>query len=99
MHYGIATIFLTINPADIHSPIFLRFAGQKIDLNSITKDHFPNRSTREQLLINDPVAAAKFPNCIFSNVIDHLLEFLVILCYARVLLHCRISGRYGLNDF
>ncbi|CAF1039182.1 unnamed protein product [Adineta steineri] len=34
---GLPSIFLTINPADIHSPIALYFAGVKIDLDNIQK--------------------------------------------------------------
>ena len=32
---GLPSIFLTLNPADIHSPVVLYFAGFKIDLDNI----------------------------------------------------------------
>ena len=77
MYYGIATIFLTINPADIHSPIFLRFAGEKTDLDNITV-RTVTKFFQEQI---SPGLFQPIPDQILSKI-SHLLNPNAHLPYA-----------------
>ncbi|CAF5137009.1 unnamed protein product, partial [Rotaria sp. Silwood1] len=57
---GLPSIFLTLNPADIHSPVALYFAGVKLDLDNIQIVQLMTTYKRAEIIASRPVATAKF---------------------------------------
>ena len=66
-------IFLTLNPADIHSPIALYFAGVKLDLNNIKPELLLDAYKRAEIIASHPVATAKFFHVLITNILDTLI--------------------------
>ncbi|TFK18735.1 hypothetical protein FA15DRAFT_602756, partial [Coprinopsis marcescibilis] len=72
-YFGLPHIFLTFNPAAVHSPIFQVMYGDKlVDLSS-RYPKLPPRSERARRLAQDPVAAADFFDFSFRCLFEHLL--------------------------
>lgn len=65
-----ASIWLTVNPVDIHDPIAQVFAGEKINMDLFDKTAGPDKDARARNIAFDPYAAAKF----FRFIITTLLE-------------------------
>ena len=65
---GTPVLWITLSPAVIHSPVFLRIAGYSVDLNAI-----PSHVERAKLVASDPVAAAMY----FNEIVDGFTEFLL----------------------
>ena len=65
--YGIPPLWITISPAVVHSPIFLRLAGHTINLDRISLSDLPNAVDRAKIVAKDPVSAARFFNIIIDS--------------------------------
>lgn len=91
MTFNQPTIWLTINPDDLHDPIAQIFAGQEIDMDDFVKTAGPDSLRRSQNIARDPFAAAEF----FSFTINLVLEklFGISLTNSRVHSHTGILGR------
>jgi len=70
---GGPTIWITINPADIHDPIAQVFAGESIDMDKFNKLLGPDSHLRAQNIASNPYAAAHF----FDFIIHVMLETLI----------------------
>ena len=70
---GLPSIFLTLNPADIHSPVALYFAGVKLDLNNVRTDQLMSAYKRAEIIASHPVATAKFFHLLISNILDTMI--------------------------
>ncbi|CAF1366873.1 unnamed protein product [Adineta steineri] len=66
-------IFLTLNPADIHSPVALYFAGVKLDLDNVQAKQLMDAYKRAEIIASHPVATAKFFHILISNILDTLI--------------------------
>lgn len=64
------SLWITINPTDIHDPIAQVMTGAEINLDSFDPSSRPDASTRLTRIANDPYAAARF----FHFIIRVLLE-------------------------
>ncbi|CBJ31141.1 conserved unknown protein [Ectocarpus siliculosus] len=73
MQMGQPLIWMTINPADINSPIVVKMCGVDIDVSSKLKVNFPDYVDKLRLVANDPVASVDF----FHNTIDGVLSCLL----------------------
>ncbi|CAF1523172.1 unnamed protein product, partial [Rotaria sordida] len=51
---GLPSIFLTLNPADIHSPVALYFAGVKLDLDNIQMEQLMDNYKRAEIIASHP---------------------------------------------
>jgi hypothetical protein len=71
---GLPSIFLTINPADIHSPIALYFAGVKLNLDNIQTEQLMNPYKRAEIIASHPVAAAKYFRVLITNILDTMIS-------------------------
>lgn len=87
---GSPTLFLTLNPADLHSPLFCHFAGAKVDLDSREPD-LPSHFERQLLLAKNPAAAARFFHSLMRAFIDVVLD----MENTNGGLFGRVSGYYG----
>jgi hypothetical protein len=71
---GLPSIFMTINPADIHSRVALYFAGVDLDLNKILPETVPSTYERAQIVAAHPVATARFFNVLISSILNSMVE-------------------------
>jgi len=67
------TIWITINPADIHDPIAQVFAGESIDLDKFNNLLGPDSQHRVENITMNPYAAARY----FDFIIRAMLESLM----------------------
>ncbi|CAF4200105.1 unnamed protein product [Rotaria sp. Silwood2] len=70
---GLPSIFLTLNPADIHSPVALYFAGVKLDLDNIQIEQLMTTYKRAEIIASHPVATAKFFHLLITNILDTMI--------------------------
>ncbi|CAM4985043.1 unnamed protein product [Rotaria socialis] len=70
---GLPSIFLTLNPADIHSPVALYFAGVNIYLDNIRIEQLMTTYKRAETIASHPVATAKFFNFLITNILDTMI--------------------------
>ncbi|CAF1202328.1 unnamed protein product [Adineta ricciae] len=71
---GLPSIFMTINPADIHSRIALYFAGVDLDLDKILPEKIPSTYERAQIIAAHPVATARYFNVLISSILQCMVE-------------------------
>lgn len=70
MSLGGPSLWLTINPADIHDPIAQVFAGENIDLDSFNADLGPDSNRRAESIASNPFASAQYFNFIILTVLE-----------------------------
>ncbi|CAF1429317.1 unnamed protein product, partial [Rotaria sordida] len=70
---GLPSIFLTLNPADIHSPVTLYFAGVKLDVDNIQMEQLMDNYKRAEIIASHPVATAKYFHLLLSNILDTMI--------------------------
>ena len=70
---GLPSLFVTINPADIHSPVALYFAGVDLDLDKVLPETLGTSFQRAQIITTHPVATAKFLNCLIKSILKCLV--------------------------
>ena len=71
---GLPSIFMTINPADIHSRIALYFAGVDLDLDKILPDTIPSTYERAQIVAAHSVSTARFFHLLISKILTCMVE-------------------------
>lgn len=74
-HPNGAAFWMTLNPADVNSPIAMKLAGVDIDVSSHVKDDMPAYCERLRLIAGDPVACADFYHDAVDAVLTTLLRF------------------------
>ena len=67
-----ASLWITINPCDLHDPIAQVFCGEEIDLDQFIAAMGPSKETRAHNITLDPHSAAKF----FHFMIETILRTL-----------------------
>lgn len=72
---GQPLFWMTLNPADVNSPIVMKVAGFDIDVSSRLKDDMPTYCDRLRLTAGDPVACADFYHDTVAAVLTSLLRF------------------------
>ncbi|CAM4811757.1 unnamed protein product [Rotaria magnacalcarata] len=70
---GLPSLFVTINPADIHSPVALYFAGVDLDLDRVLPEVLRTSYECSQIIATHPVATAKFFNCLIKSILKCLV--------------------------
>ena len=70
---GLPSLFLTINPADIHSPVALYFAGADLNLDKILLEMLGTSYERARIIATHPVATAKFFNYLIKSILKNLV--------------------------
>ncbi|CAF2631865.1 unnamed protein product [Rotaria sp. Silwood2] len=70
---GLPSIFLTLNPVDIHGPVALYFAGAKLDLDNIQIEQLMTTYKRAEIIASHPVATIKFFHLLISNILDTMI--------------------------
>ncbi|KIN98789.1 hypothetical protein M404DRAFT_157058 [Pisolithus tinctorius Marx 270] len=70
---GGPTIWMTINPADVHDPIAQVLAGEAIDLDKFDVLGGPDSHQHVINIASNPYAAAKFFNLLIESTLECLL--------------------------
>ncbi|KIK22654.1 hypothetical protein PISMIDRAFT_651606, partial [Pisolithus microcarpus 441] len=66
------SLWITINPCDLHDPIAQVFAGERINMDKFVSMIGPNKETRAQNIAGDPFAAARFFHFMIQTIIETL---------------------------
>ena len=85
------SIWLTVNPVDIHDPITQIFAGEEIDMDHFVKTVGPNSKQRATNVAKDPYAATMFFHYIIKTMMETL--FAIQVTRDRVYSHMGILGK------
>lgn len=66
------SLWITINPSDIHDPIAQVLTGAEINLNSFDRTSGPDASSRLSRIANDPYAAVRFFHFLISIILEEI---------------------------
>lgn len=72
-YLGLPSIFVTVNPADMHSPVALYFAGINLNLDNILPQDLCTTYERAHIVTTHPVATAKFFHVLIKNILKYLV--------------------------
>ena len=71
---GLPSLWITINPSDLHNPIAQIFAGEEIDMDSFMATLGPDKAKRAKNIADDPYAAAKFFHFMITTILEMLFQ-------------------------
>lgn len=71
---GPPSVWITINPSDLHNPIAQVFAGEQIDLDAFVSTEGPDKNQRAKNIAQDPWAASKFFHFIIDTILATLFQ-------------------------
>ena len=71
---GPPTLWMTINPSDLHDPIAQVFVGEDIDLDKFTSRMGPDAHARAKNIAKDPYAASEYFHFIIDAILDTLFK-------------------------
>lgn len=77
IYMGPPTLWITINPSDLHDPIAQVFAGENINLDRFIATAGPDQDKRAQNIAKDPYAAAKFFHFMIQTIFETLFQIKV----------------------
>jgi len=73
IYYGCPIIFLTLNPAESHSPIALFYAGETIDPESFEPRLYSSED-RLRRTIDNPLAVVEYFHSMVTTIIEKVLK-------------------------
>ena len=71
--FGPPSLWITVNPSDLHDPIAQVFAGEEIDMDNFVAHLGPDKDKRAKNIADDPYAAAKFFHFMIATILETLL--------------------------
>ena len=71
---GPPSLWITINPSDLHDPIAQIFAGEEIDMDNFMATLGPDKAKRAKNVADDPYAAAKFFHFMIATILETLFQ-------------------------
>ena len=74
---GPPSLWITINPSDLHDPIAQIFAGEEIDMDKFMATLGPDKARRAKNVADDPYAAAKFFHFMIATILETLFQIKV----------------------
>jgi hypothetical protein len=91
------TLWITINPSDLHDPVAQVFAGEKIDLDHFMRTVGPDATVRAHNIASDPYAAASFFHFLIGVILETLFGITVtdFRVFNRPAVFGRVSAYYG----
>ncbi|TFK88570.1 hypothetical protein K466DRAFT_488611, partial [Polyporus arcularius HHB13444] len=75
--FGPPSLWITINPTDIHDPVAQIFAGADINLDDFLAAIGPNADERAKAIADDPYAAARFFHFMVDTICETLFQIRV----------------------
>ena len=88
VYYGCPTIYMTINPGDLYSPLSLKYCSVEIDIDNFTPELY-DYGQRLKVLHNNPLAVVEY----FRNLVDG------IMCVLKQGLFGEMSHHYGIFEY
>ena len=80
---GPPSLWITINPSDLHDPIAQVFAGEEINMDEFMAHLGPDKDHRAKNIADDPYAAAKFFHFMIATILETLLGVKVTLAQVK----------------
>ena len=71
---GPPSLWITINPSDLHDPITQIFASENINMDDFFSTLGPNKGERAKNIADDPYAAAKFFHFMIMTILETLFQ-------------------------
>ena len=71
---GPPSLWITINPSDLHDPIAQIFAGEEINMDRFMATLGPDKTKRAKNIADDPYAAAKFFHFMITTILETLFQ-------------------------
>jgi Helitron helicase-like domain at N-terminus len=71
--HGCPIIFLTLNPAECHSPIALFYTGEKIDLENFDPG-LHSSEDRLKRMVDNPLAVVEYFHSMITTIIEKVLK-------------------------
>lgn len=71
---GPPSLWITINPSDLHDPIAQIFAGEEIDMDHFQATLGPDKAKRAKNIADNPYAAAKFFHFMITTILETLFQ-------------------------
>ena len=65
------SIFITINPCDLHHPLVMKFAGVDLDIDNL----IPGSQERAAIVASHPLSIARFFNKLIESVLNTLIGY------------------------
>ena len=75
INLGMPAFFITINPADLHSPIVCLLSGEDIDLNQVLHENIPTPRRRAQIVAQNPVAVAEYFHLVITAFVSCVMRY------------------------
>ncbi|CUA73486.1 hypothetical protein RSOLAG22IIIB_05336 [Rhizoctonia solani] len=66
------TLWMTINPDDLHDPLAQVFVGEDIDMDAFVETAGPDSDSRSKKIARDPFAAGEFFHFLITTIIEKL---------------------------
>ena len=73
VYHGCPIIFVTLNPGDLHSPISLYYAGEKIDPKSFLPQWYTS-SHRLKIALQNPLAVVEYFHTLVNAIIEAMFK-------------------------
>ncbi|CAG8602710.1 2591_t:CDS:2 [Cetraspora pellucida] len=74
-HHGAPSLFITINPTDLHSSIVMMYAGAKINSDTTLPENFPSATENARLAHLDPSAVSKYFDVLIKTILDTIVGY------------------------
>jgi hypothetical protein len=74
IYVGPPSLWITINPCDLHNPIAQAFAGENIDLDNFISTLGPDKDQRAQNIADNPYAATQFFHFMIHTILETLFQ-------------------------
>lgn len=71
---GLPSLWITINPSDLHDPIAQIFAGEEIDMDRFMATMGPDKLRRAKNIADNPYAATKFFHFMITTILETLFQ-------------------------
>ena len=68
---GLPSLFITINPCDLHHPLAMKFAGVYLDIDHLLPEMMPSSQERAAIVASHPVGIAQFFNKLIETVLSY----------------------------
>ena len=91
------SLWITINPCDLHDPIAQLFAGENIDMDKFSALAGPDKDACTRNIPEDPYAAAKFFHFLIKTILETLFGIKVTpyqICSTKGI-YGRVAGYFG----
>lgn len=73
VYHGCPIIFITLNPGDLHSPISLYYAGEKIDPKYFLPQWY-TASYRLKMMLRNPLAVVEYFHTLINTIIEAVFK-------------------------